>query len=75
MWVKAGLAAAHATIRYLDRDPDGPPGARFDVTGLVLPKEVDHYLRFSMHHELTDAVAEPMEADVFLDEIRFEVFD
>jgi len=69
------LGIAHLVIRHVDRNRDDPPLARSDVTGINPPRGGHYALQFSLVGETPRTDDEQAGLEIFLDEVRFEVFD
>jgi len=69
------LENARMVIRHVDRDPGSDPVARCVATGVKPAKSASYALQFILTSELSPTAEEHVGLEVFIDEVRFEVFD
>lgn len=69
------LRIAHLVIRHVDRNRDDIPLARSDVAAIEPPRDGPYALQFSLVGETVRTDDEHAGLEIFIDEVRFEVFD
>ncbi len=69
------LGIAHLFVRHVDRSRNDPPLARSDVTAIEPPRGGQYALQFLLQGFAVRTDDQNAALEVFVDEVRFEVFD